>query len=220
MTLRRAKVLFGFRLGRWLDARQRLLRPFQLLSGAFVAFAHGANDAQKTMGVITLSLLSAGYISSFEVPIWVILSSATAMAIGTYSGGWRIIATLGNKMCHLTMRKGTLSQFATAAVLFVTARDGYPVSTTQVVMGSILGTDAETGWRKTHWNVAGRIGIAWLITMPAAAAVGALFNLVHRIPAGEAITLVLLGLGILWFWHARRQIFGGWHAAESKAAPA
>lgn len=209
-------LVFGFKLGRWLDAQPRLLRPFQLVAGGFVAFAHGANDAQKTMGVITLALLSAGYLSSFDVPLWVVLSCATAMAIGTYSGGWRIIATLGNKLCKLTMRTGTLSQFATAAVLFVTARQGYPVSTTQVVTGSIVGSDAEHLWRHTRWNIAGRVGIAWLITMPSAAAIGALFDLVHRIPAGEAITATLVLLGAALFWVERKKIFAGWPAAESK----
>jgi inorganic phosphate transporter, PiT family len=209
-------LLFGFRLGRWLDARPSLLRPFQILAGGFVAFAHGANDAQKTMGVLTLSLLSAGYLSTFDVPIWVILSSATAMAIGTYSGGWRIIATLGNKLTKLTMRKGTVSQFATAAVLYFTAREGYPISTTQVVTGSIIGSDADHLWRHTRWSTAGRIAIAWLITMPAAGAVGALFDLVHRVPSGEVVTLVLILLAALLFFLERKRIFAGWHVAESR----
>jgi hypothetical protein len=90
------------------------------------------------------------------------------------------------------------------------------VSTTQVVTGSIVGSDAEHLWRHTHWNIAGHVGIAWLITMPSAAAIGALFDLVHRIPGGEAITLVLILLGAALFWVERRKIFGGWHAAESK----
>jgi Phosphate/sulphate permeases len=115
-------LTFGFRIGRWLDGKPHLLRPMTLVTGGFVAYAHGANDAQKTMGVITLALLSAGYIDTFAVPTWVILACACAMALGTYAGGWRIVATLGHRITELNMRRGMLSQVATAAVLFTTAR--------------------------------------------------------------------------------------------------
>jgi PiT family inorganic phosphate transporter len=210
-------LLFGYRIGRWLDKRMRLLRPMTLAASGFVAFAHGANDAQKTMGVITLALLSAGYLDTFSVPLWVILSCASAMALGTYAGGWRIVATLGHRICDLDMRRGMLSQIATAAVLFTTAQRGFPVSTTHVVTGSILGTDAEHRWRHTHWAVARQIVLAWCITLPSAAAVGALFDLVHRLPGGEAVTFGLVAAGLYWFWRSRAMLFARHDQAKQVA---
>jgi PiT family inorganic phosphate transporter len=213
-------LIFGFRIGRWLDAKPRLLRPLQLVSSGFVAFAHGANDAQKTMGVITLALLSAGYLDAFNVPTWVIVACACSMAAGTYSGGWRIVATLGHRITELDLRRGMLSQAATAAVLFTTAHQGFPVSTTHVVTGSILGTDADRGWRRTHWGVARQIGIAWCVTLPCAAVVGALFDLVHRLPAGEALTFALVACGLVWFWNSRKQLFAQHERADDDARAA
>jgi PiT family inorganic phosphate transporter len=210
-------LTFGFRIGRWLDGKPHFLQPMTLVTGGFVAYAHGANDAQKTMGVITLALLSAGYIDSFAVPTWVILASALAMAVGTYAGGWRIVATLGHRITDLNMRRGMFSQIATAAVLFTTAQKGFPVSTTHVVTGSILGTDAERGWRNTNWSVAGSIVGAWCLTIPCAAAVGAIFDSIHRLPGGEAITITLIVAGIVWFWRNRKTLFATSEEATAEA---
>jgi PiT family inorganic phosphate transporter len=212
-------LIFGFKIGRWLDTKPRLLRPAQLVSGGFVAYAHGANDAQKTMGVITLALVSAGYLSTFSVPLWVILACAASMAAGTYSGGWRIVATLGNRICDLDMRRGTLSQASSAAVLLTAAHHGYPVSTTHVVTGSILGTDADRGWKRTHWGVARSIVVAWTVTLPAAAVVGGLFDLVHRLPAGETLTVVLVLAGVAWFLLERRKLFTSHDAEVARVEP-
>jgi inorganic phosphate transporter, PiT family len=213
-------LIFGFRIGRWLDSKPRLVRPMTLVTGGFVAYAHGANDAQKTMGVITLALLTAGYIDTFDVPTWVILVCATAMALGTYAGGWRIVATLGHRITELNMRRGMLSQLATAAVLFTTANKGFPVSTTHVVTGSILGTDAERRWRNTNWSVAGSIVAAWCLTIPCSAAVGAIFDSVHRLPGGEAVTMALIAAGILWFWRNRTALFATNDVATADAEQA
>jgi inorganic phosphate transporter, PiT family len=213
-------LLFGFRIGRWLDRRTRLLRPMQLVASGFVAFAHGANDAQKTMGVITLALLSAGYLDTFSVPAWVIGACACSMALGTYAGGWRIVATLGHRICEIDLRRGMLSQVATAAVLFTTAHQGFPVSTTHVVTGSILGTDAEHAWRRTHWSVARQIVIAWCITLPCAAAIGALFDSIHRLPAGEVVTFALVAVGVTWFWRSRKALFTRHDEASGNAKQA
>jgi PiT family inorganic phosphate transporter len=101
-------------------------------------------------------------------------------------------------------------------VLYATAREGYPISTTQVVTGSIIGSDADHLWRHTRWSTAGRIAIAWVITMPAAGVVGALFDLVHRVPAGEVVTVVIILLAAIAFWFERKRIFAGWHVAESR----
>ena len=116
----------------------RIFRRLQLLSGGFVAFTHGTNDAQKTMGVITLALIVSGHQSSehFSVPLWVKISAATAMSLGTYAGGWRIIRTLGSRVAKLEPPQGFAAQTSTAAILWVTARYGYPVSTTHTVSGS------------------------------------------------------------------------------------
>src|SRR5688572_7887914 len=124
----------------------RLFRRLQLVSGGFVAFTHGTNDAQKTMGIITLALIASGEIAAepFEVPLWVKISAATAMALGTYAGGWRIIRTLGQRIAKLEPPQGFAAQTSTAAILWLTARYGFPVSTTHTISGSVLGAGAST----------------------------------------------------------------------------
>src|SRR6186997_951208 len=171
----------------------RVFRRLQLVSGGFVAFTHGTNDAQKTMGVIGLALIVSGHQSAdhFYVPVWVKVSAATAMALGTYAGGWRIIRTLGQRVAKLEPPQGFSAQTATAFLLWLTAHRGYPVSTTYVISGSVLGAGASTRLSAVRWGVAGNILVAWIITIPCAALVGAAMELVTRLPGGVAYVFVL-----------------------------
>jgi len=171
----------------------RVFRRLQLVSGGFVAFTHGTNDAQKTMGVITLALIVSGHQSSehFSVPLWVKISAATAMAAGTYAGGWRIIRTLGQRVAKLDPPQGFAAQTSTAVILWLTARYGYPVSTTHTVSGSVLGAGASTRFSAVRWGVAGNIVLAWVMTIPCAGLVGAGMESVTRLPGGVAYVFVL-----------------------------
>jgi inorganic phosphate transporter, PiT family len=171
----------------------RAFRRLQLLSGAFVAFTHGTNDAQKTMGVITLALISSGHIAEddFHVPTWVIVSAAAAMSMGTYAGGWRIIRTLGTRVAKLQPPQGFAAQTTTAIILWMTARYGFPVSTTHTVSGSVLGAGASTRLSAVRWGVAGNILLAWILTIPCAGLVGAGMEALTRLPGGVVIVLTL-----------------------------
>ena len=174
-------------------AVNRLFRRLQLVSGGFVAFTHGTNDAQKTMGVITLALIVSGHQSSepFSVPLWVKISAATAMSMGTYAGGWRIIRTLGSRVAKLEPPQGFAAQTSTAAILWVTAPYGFPVSTTHKVSGSVLGAGASTRFSAVRWGVAGNILMAWVLTIPCAALVAAGMESITRLPGGVAYVFVL-----------------------------
>ncbi len=185
----------------------RLFRRLQLISGGFVAFTHGTNDAQKTMGVITLALIASGHQSAdhFHVPLWVKISAATAMAAGTYAGGWRIIRTLGQRVAKLDPPQGFAAQTSTAAILWVTARYGYPVSTTHTVSGSVLGAGASARLSAVRWGIAGNIILAWVMTIPCAALVGAAMETLTRLPGGVAYVFVLT-LAIAAFAFAGRSL--------------
>ena len=174
----------------------RVFRRLQLVSGGFVAFTHGTNDAQKTMGIITLALISSGHLEAepFHVPTWVIVSAAAAMAAGTYAGGWRIIKTLGTRVAKLDPPQGFAAQTSTAVILWLTARYGFPVSTTHTISGSVLGAGASTRFSAVRWGVAGNIILAWILTIPCAAGVGALMEALTRLPGGVVIVLVLVGV--------------------------
>jgi PiT family inorganic phosphate transporter len=152
----------GFRLG-------------QIFSGGMLSLAHGTNDAQKTMGVITLALVANGDISAHRVavPDWVIVAAASAIALGTYAGGWRIIRTLGTRIIKMDPAQGFTAQSAGAAVVLAASHVGFPLSTTHVMAGGIIGAGAGKRLSAVRWGVAGNIAIAWLLTLPAAAAVGA-----------------------------------------------
>jgi PiT family inorganic phosphate transporter len=171
----------------------RVFRRLQLVSAGFVAFTHGTNDAQKTMGIITLALIASGEVSSegFDVPLWVIVSAALAMAAGTYAGGWRIIKTLGTRVTKLDPPQGFAAETACASILWGTAHLGFPVSTTHTISGSIMGAGATRGLHAVRWGVAGNILVAWVMTIPCAALVGATMELVTRLPAGDAVVFVL-----------------------------
>ena len=149
-------------------------RKLQVGSAAFMAFAHGSNDAQKTMGIITLALLSAGVIDDFVVPTWVIVVSATALSLGTAVGGWRIMRTMGQRVAKLEPVHGFAAETTAATILLGTAELGMPVSTTQVISGAIMGVGSSQGLRHVRWGVARRILIAWVLTLPAAGILAAL----------------------------------------------
>jgi inorganic phosphate transporter, PiT family len=155
-------------------------RRLQVLSAAFMAFSHGSNDAQKTMGVMTLALLTAGLIPEFKVPLPVILAAATAMSLGTAAGGWRIIRTMGTRVVKLDPVHGFAAETTAASVIIIASHFGMPVSTTHVISGAIMGAGSSDRFNAVHWAVARNIGVAWVLTLPAAAGVAAIAYLVLR----------------------------------------
>jgi PiT family inorganic phosphate transporter len=168
----------------------RVFRRLQLASASFVALAHGTNDAQKTMGVIALALVVAHPSQGFHVPLWVIVSAAAAMAAGTWAGGWRIVRTLGHRVVELRPAAGFAAETATAAILWTTAHVGFPVSTTHAVTAAVTGAGGADG-RRVHLGVARSIAAAWLLTLPAAAAVGAGVETLTRAPGGAILATCL-----------------------------
>jgi PiT family inorganic phosphate transporter len=151
----------GFRLG-------------QLVSGTWVAFTHGANDAQKTMGVIALALaVHGGHATELTIPVWVKVMAGLTIAAGTYAGGWRIIRTLGQRIYKMQPEHGFAAQVSAGTTLYMGTRFGFPISTTHVVTGSVMGAGAVRGLNAVKWGVAGNIVTAWLLTLPAAALVAA-----------------------------------------------
>ncbi len=152
----------------------RGFRYGQIISGGMLALAHGTNDAQKTMGIITLALVANGTLGAdSNPPLWVIVASATAIALGTYSGGWRIIRTTGTRIIKMDAAQGFSAQGAGAAVILVSTHFGFPLSTTHVINGGVMGAGAGKRVSAVRWGVAGNIVTAWLLTLPAAAAIGA-----------------------------------------------
>lgn len=149
-------------------------RKLQLLSAAAYSLGHGTNDAQKTMGIITTLLVTTGILKTFEVPTWVILSSHTAIAFGTLFGGWRIVKTMGTKITKLKPSGGFAAETAGAITLLVTAFSGIAVSTTHVISGAIMGVGSTKRFSAVRWGLASNIIIAWIITIPASAVIGAL----------------------------------------------
>ena len=150
-----------------------IFRRSQILTGIALALSHGANDAQKTMGIITMSLVTGGYLTRFEVPLWVIALCAGMISLGTYMGGWRLIRTLGAKFYRIRPIDGFGSQLASASVILGNSLLGGPVSTTQVVSSTIMGVGCGDRVNKVRWGVAGEILTAWLLTIPATALVAA-----------------------------------------------
>jgi inorganic phosphate transporter, PiT family len=177
-------------------------RRLQLFSSSFVAFSHGANDAQKTMAIITLALFSSGYLSEFAVPTWVALAAALAIGLGTWAGGWRIIRTMGTRIVRMQPVDGFAAQTVAAAVIQLATAWGLPVSTTQVVSGAVMGAGATRRFSAVRWGVARRIVWAWIFTIPASAALAALAALV--IKAGSlTLGLAILVLVVAFAWLAR-----------------
>jgi PiT family inorganic phosphate transporter len=152
----------------------RWFRILQVGSAAFMAVSHGRNDAQNAMGLITLALLASGRIPDFQVPLWVMLASAASMAVGTYSGGWRIIHTLGSKVIKLDPIHGFAAETSAAVVIQVASNLGAPISTTQTITASIMGVGSTQRLSAVRWGVARNIVTAWVLTLPAAAGVAAL----------------------------------------------
>jgi PiT family inorganic phosphate transporter len=164
-------TLWVFR--RWTPRRvDALFRRLQLLSAALYSLGHGTNDAQKTMGIIAGVLFTAGYIKVFTIPTWVILAAHTAIGLGTLSGGWRIIHTMGSKITKLQPVGGFAAETAGAATLFLASSFGIPVSTTHTITGAIVGVGATRRLSAVRWGVAGQIVWAWVLTIPCAAIIG------------------------------------------------
>ncbi|HEX8526854.1 inorganic phosphate transporter [Allosphingosinicella sp.] len=153
-----------------------VFRRLQLISAAAYSLGHGANDAQKTMGIIAVLLFSTGYLSGeFHVPFWVVISAQAAMGLGTLMGGWRIVHTMGSKITRLTPHQGFSAETGGAIMLFSATSLGIPVSTTHTITGCIMGVGAARRASAVRWGVAGNIVIAWIVTLPAAALIAALF---------------------------------------------
>jgi inorganic phosphate transporter, PiT family len=176
--------------------RNHGFRYAQIGSASMVSLAHGTNDAQKTMGIITLALIANGSLpANAEAPFWVILSAALAISLGTYLGGWRVIRTLGKGLVEIEAPQGMAAESASAAVILLSSHFGYSLSTTHVATGSIMGSGLARNGAEVRWRVAGRMASAWLFTLPAAGVVGAAsFALAHAAggTAGVLVDLALL----------------------------
>jgi inorganic phosphate transporter, PiT family len=174
----------------------RGFRSGQVVSSAMLALAHGTNDAQKTMGVIGLALVAHGDFSAqhFHVPTWVVISSASAIALGTYAGGWRIIRTVGTRIIKMDTAQGFVSQGAGAAVILTSSHFGYPLSSTHVISGGVIGAGAAKRLSAVRWGVARNIVGAWLLTLPAAGLFGAVVWWLADIFGSGALGPVLITL--------------------------
>jgi PiT family inorganic phosphate transporter len=191
----------GYRLGQW-------------LSSGLLALSHGTNDAQKTMGIITLALVAHGNISPnhFYVPDWVVVTSATAIALGTWIGGWRIIRTMGSRIINMDPAQGFSAQGAGASVILAASHAGYPLSTTHVISGSVMGAGAAKRISAVRWGVAGNIAVAWVLTLPAAALIGGVvYGVTEIFGASSALGpvvvsgAILLGSAVLFLRRAAGQ---------------
>jgi PiT family inorganic phosphate transporter len=187
--LRPGPVSSGFRAG-------------QIVSGGLLALAHGTNDAQKTMGVIALALVANGTIAggdTFDIPDWVVVSAATAIALGTYAGGWRIIKTMGSRIHKMDSAQGFAAQGAGASVILASSQVGFPLSTTHTISGAVIGSGAAKRLSAVRWGVAGNIVVAWILTLPAAAAIGGLTYALTRLfgtgAAGPVVVSVMIVAG-------------------------
>ena len=175
----------------------RGFRVGQVFSGGLLALAHGTNDAQKTMGVITLALIASGHLGSDAgVPTWVVISAATAIALGPYMGGWRIIKTMGSRIIKMDAAQGFAAQGAGSAVILAATHFGYPLSTTHTISGAVMGAGAAKRLSAVRWGVAGNIFIAWVLTLPCAAAVGAaVYAVTHLFGDGAVGPIVVAAAG-------------------------
>ena len=198
----------------WIVGRQRpgvVSRGFrlgQIVSGGMFSLAHGTNDAQKTMGIITLALIVNGNLGGgSDPPFWVVVSAATAIALGTYSGGWRIIKTMGTRIHKMDPAQGFAAQGAGAAVILASSHYGFPLSTTQVIAGGVMGSGAAKRLSAVRWGVAGNIIAAWLLTLPAAAGVGAAvygFTRIFGTGATGPVIVTLLAIALVIAAFVRR----------------
>jgi inorganic phosphate transporter, PiT family len=194
------------------ERSEREFRWAQVASSSMVALAHGTNDAQKTMGVISLALIANGSIkggAGFAVPTWVVVICASAIALGTYSGGWRIIKTLGTKVVEVRPPQGFGSEAIAATVILASSHVGYPLSTTQVVSGAVCGSGVGRPGAKVNWKVARNIVAGWLLTLPAAAATSAAVFAIIELLGGGAfgaiVAVVALAIGCAFLWRANKR---------------
>ena len=199
-----------YRISRRLTAgaRGHGFRIGQIGSACMVSLAHGTNDAQKTMGVITLALIANGTLASgANAPFWVILSCAVAISLGTYLGGWRVIRTLGKGLVEIESPQGMAAESSSAAVILLSSSFGYSLSTTHVATGSIIGTGLGKRGAEVRWNVAGRMATAWLFTLPCSALVGAgayeLAHAIHGSPGVIVLLIVLVAIASGIYWRSR-----------------
>jgi len=191
-SMREGSRRHGFRIG-------------QIGSASLVSLAHGTNDAQKTMGIITLALIANGTLAAgATTPLWVIVLCALAIASGTYSGGWRVIRTLGKGLVEIEPPQGFAAESSSAAVILLSTHFGYSLSTTQVATGSILGCGLGKKGAQVRWNVAGRMAVAWIITLPSAGLMGAISYFIADSVGGTAgilvdmVMLIAISAGIYW----------------------
>lgn len=192
------------------DTKGKGFRIGQVGTASLVSLAHGTNDAQKTMGVIFLALVAHGSISAdAEMPFWVKFSCAVAIALGTYLGGWRIIRTLGKGLVEIAAPQGMAAESSSAAIILTSSHLGLPLSTTHVATGSILGTGLGRRGAEVRWGVAGRMAVAWLITLPSAGIVGAicwgLAHLIGGLPGVLVVFALLVALSVFMYLRSRRQ---------------
>jgi PiT family inorganic phosphate transporter len=180
----------------------RSFRVGQIFTSALLSLAHGTNDAQKTMGVITLALVAHGTLSAkhASVPTWVVICAASAIALGTYAGGWRIIRTVGMRIIRMDPAQGFAAQGAGAAVILLSSHFGYPLSSTHVISGGVVGAGAAKRLSAVRWGVAGSIAAAWVITLPAAGLFGAAAYAVASVFGSGAtgpVIMSVIGIGLL-----------------------
>jgi PiT family inorganic phosphate transporter len=173
-------ALAGIRLARQLLRRARRVvetpvRRGELVASAGLAFAHGSNDAQKTMGLMTAALVADGHLSRFAVPFWVVIASALLLTLGTLFGGWRVVRTLGRRIYHIRSLDGLISQGSSSLIVLAASLAGAPISTSDVVAPAVVGVGSGERWRHVRWAVVGEIGLAWLVTLPVSAALAAAF---------------------------------------------
>ncbi|NMI01906.1 inorganic phosphate transporter [Pseudonocardia sp. K10HN5] len=164
----------------------------QVVSASMVSLAHGTNDAQKTMGVVTLTLITVGLLPpNSGPPVWVILMAGLAIAVGTYVGGWRIIRTLGRRITRIETTQGFAAETSSTVVILVSTHFGYPLSTTQVVSGAVFGVGSARRLAAVRWSLAGQMVLAWAFTLPAAAIVG---SIAGRVAAAGAVGIVIVAV--------------------------
>ena len=219
--------------------REQGFRWGQIATASLVALAHGTNDAQKTMGVIALALITTGHLTgdvkNDGLPIWIIACCAVAIGLGTYLGGWRVIRTLGKGLVEIESPQGLAAEASSAAIILSSSAAGMALSTTHVATGSILGSGVGRPGAQVRWAVAGRMATAWLITLPAAAVVGALSYWLSylvksitdsRLAGDGVIFLILVGLSFYMWWRAQQQkvdhnnVNADWDETTNSVVPA
>jgi inorganic phosphate transporter, PiT family len=203
--------------------RAKGFRVGQIVTASLVSLAHGTNDAQKTMGVITLTLITAGSLPTGSAPpVWVIICAGTAIALGTYLGGWRIIRTMGKGITDIETPQGFAAEASATAVILTSSHVGFALSTTHVVSGGIVGAGLGKRLAEVRWGTAGRIVIAWVLTLPAAALVGALSGRVADMGTVGTVVVAIVGvaIGAGVYLLARRSPVSASNVNEGTDAPA